>query len=92
MSNPYLLKKGNDKDICLFGSPAKNKVDRKMQKDARAYMKCPDVDMVCIVTSDEGFRCLTDDAAASGKRLCFIGGQKASRKLRKTDAQFMRLK
>ena len=87
-----ISKEGNYKDICLFGPPAKNKVDRKMQKDARAYMKRPDVDTVCIVTSDGGFRCLTEDAATSGKKLCFIGGKKTSKRLRKTGAQFMRLK
>ena len=87
-----ISREGKYKDICLFGPPAKNKVDRKMQKDARAYMKRPDVDVICIVTSDGGFRCLAEDAATSGKKLCFIGGKKTSKRLRKTGAQFMRLK
>ena len=85
-------KSGEYKDIQLYGSPAKNKVDRKMQKDARQYLKKPDVAKVCIVTSDGGFRCLAEDAAAAGKKLCFIGGRTPSRRLRNTSAQFMKLK
>ena len=85
-------KDGEYKDIQLRGSPARNKVDRKMQKDARAYMKNPDVGMVCIVTSDGGFRCLAEDAAAAGKKLCFIGGRNPSSRLRNTGAQFIKLR
>ena len=83
---------GQYKDIQLCGAPAKNKVDHKMQKDAREYLRKPDVSMVCVVTSDGDFRCLAEDAAAAGKKLCFIGGKNPSRRLRKTSAQFMRLK
>ena len=65
------------KDICLCGGPAKNKVDHKMQKDARAYMQNPEIGIVCIVTSHSGFRCLSKDAAIAGKKLYFIGEEKA---------------
>lgn len=82
---------GSYKDIQLYGPPAKNKVDRKMQKDARRYLQNPDITRVYVVTSDSGFQCLADDAAA-GKKLCFIGGRQPSRRLRKTCAQFMHLK
>ena len=85
-------KGGDYKDIQLYGGPAKNKVDRKMQKDARQYMKNPDVAMVCVVSSDGGFRCLAADAEAAGKKLCFIGGKKPSRRLRRTGAQFLKLR
>ena len=85
-------KGGCYKDIRLYGAPAKNKVDHKMQKDARAYLRKPDVGMVCVVTSDGGFCCLAEDARAAGKKLCFIGGKQASRRLRNTSAQFMRMK
>ena len=54
-------------------------------------MKRPDVGMVCVVTSDGGFRCLAEDATAAGKKLCFIGGKNPSRRLSNTGAQFMRL-
>ena len=84
-------KGGEYKDIQLYGRPAKDKVDRKMQKDARQYLKNPDVARLCIVTSDGGFRCLAEDAVAAGKILCFIGGKTPSRKLRNTGAQFMKL-
>lgn len=65
-------------------------VDHKIQKDARRYMRVPDVDMVCVVTSDGGFRCLTEETEA-GKKLCFIGEKNASGKLRKAGAKFMEL-
>lgn len=79
------------KDICLFGGPEKDKVDLKMQKDARQYLQKPDIDMVCVVTSDGGFDCLADTAHASGKLLCFIGDNKASKKLRTANAKFIQL-
>ena len=85
-------KEGGFKDVGLRGGPAKNKIDHRIQEDARRYMKNPDVGMVCVVTSDGGFRCLAEDAAAAGKRLCFIGGKTPSRRLRNTGAQFMRMK
>ena len=87
-----ISKHGAYKDIQLCGDPAKDKVDRKMQKDARRYLNEPDVATVCVVTSDGGFRCLAEDAAAAGKKLCFIGGKKPSRRLRNTGAQFMKLR
>ena len=79
------------KDICLIGGPEKDKVDLKMQKDARQYMQKPDIDMVCVVTSDGGFDCLADAAHAAGKQLCFIGEKKASKKLRTANAKFIQL-
>lgn len=82
---------GGYKDICLYGAPAKDKIDRKMQKDARRYLRRADVGMVCVVTSDGGFRCLAEDASAAGKTLCFIGGETPSRRLRSSGARFMKL-
>ncbi len=83
---------GAYKDIRLYGPPAKDKVDRKMQRDARAYMKRQEVDTVCIVTSDGGFRCLVEDAQVAGKKLCFIGAKQASQRLRNAGVEFMELK
>ena len=57
----------------------------------RAYLKRTDVGTVCVVTSDGGFHCLAKDAAAAGKKLCFIGGKQASRSLRNTEAHFIEL-
>ena len=79
------------KDICLFGEPEKDKVDRKMQKDARQYLKSPQVGTVCVVTSDAGFRCLAEDAKVSGKKLCIIGEKKAPKRLRLAGSQFIEL-
>lgn len=60
------------KDICLCGGPEKDKVDHKMQKDARKYMRKPDVDVICIATSDGGFHFLAEEANQAGKKLYFI--------------------
>lgn len=84
-------KTGDYKDIMLSGDPTKDKVDRKIQKDARRYFKKADVDKVCIVTSDGGFSCLAADVAVTGKRLCFIGGKDPSHLLRDSGVQFIKL-
>lgn len=81
---------GPYRDVCLDGGPEKNKVDRKIQMDARHYMRSPKYDMVCIVTSDGGFRCLAKETSAEQK-LCFIGEKKAPKKLRNTCVIFMEL-
>ena len=47
--------------------------------------------MVCVVTSDGGFRHLSDEAIAAGKKLCFIVGKKASKKLLGVSDGYMRL-
>ena len=84
-------KNGDYKDIMLCGDPAKDKVDRKIQKDARRYLNQPDVDKVCVVTSDGGFSCLVKDAAVTKKRLCFIGGKNPSLLLQNAGVQFVKL-
>ena len=85
-------KGGDFLDIKLSSPPAKNKVDRRIMKHARNLLKRPDVDGICVVSSDGGYRCLTEDVAAAGKQLCFIGGKNASQKLRQSGVQFMRLR
>lgn len=85
-------KDGNYKDIQLYGDPEKDKVDRKIQKDARRYLNEPDVALVCIVSSDGGFRILAEDAAVAGKKLCFIGGKNPSHRLRNTGAKFLKIR
>ena len=64
----------------------------KMQKDARAYMQNPEIGIVCIVTSDSGFRCLSKDAAIAGKKLYFIGEERTPASLRSIGAKFIMLK
>ena len=62
-----------------------------MQKDARRYLKEPEIGAVYIVTSDADFRCLAKDACLAGKRLCFIGEKKAPEKLRLAGSEFIEL-
>lgn len=85
-------KGGDFLDIQLSSPPVKNKVDRRIKKHARNLMNRPDVDGICVVSSDGGFCSLTEDAAAAGKQLCFIGGKTPSHRLRRSGAQFMRLR
>ena len=79
------------KDIRLPGETEHNKIDHKIQKDARKYMKSDDIDMVCVVTSDSDFCCLANDAVTTGKQLCFIGEKKAPKKLRRAGTRFIEL-
>ena len=83
-------KNGLYKDIRLDGGPEKDKIDRKIQKDARHYMRSPKYARVCIVSSDGGFCCLAKENAAP-KKLRFIGEKKAPRSLRNTCAPFLEL-
>lgn len=84
-------RKSKMKDICLYGGPCKNKVDKKIQEDAKRYMKASDVDVICIVTSDGDFARLKKIAKTSGKKILFIGEKKAPEKLRKAGC-FVELK
>ena len=82
---------GGYKDVSVYGPPEKNKVDHIMQDEIRKYLKRSDVYMICVVTSDGGFRCLADDAVTAGKKLCFIVGKKPSKKLCDMRSEYMRL-
>ena len=85
-------KKTAYKNIHIPGKAEHNLIDHKIQNDARKYMQSPDIDLVCVVSSDSDFCCLRKDAAASGKLLCFIGEKKAPRKLRKAGTRFIELR
>ena len=85
-------KKTAYKNIHIPGEAEHNKIDHRIQKDARKYMQSPDIDVICVVSSDSDFCCLMEDAAAAGKLLCFIGEKKAPRKLRKAGARFIELR
>ena len=84
-------KKTEYKNIHVPGEAEHNLIDHKIQKDARKYMQSPDIDMICVVSSDSDFCCLAEDAAAAGKHLYFIGEKKAPKKLRKAGTQFIEL-
>ena len=81
---------GSYGDVLLDGAPEKDKIDRKIQEDARHYMRSPKYGKVGIVTSDGGFRCLAAEGAAAAK-LFFIGEKKAPARLRNTGIPFMEL-
>ena len=85
-------KKTAYKNIHIPGEAEHNKIDHRIQKDARKYMQSPDIDVICVVSSDSDFCCLREDAAAAGKLLCFIVEKKAPRKLRKAGARFIELR
>lgn len=77
-------------DVPLDGGPEKDKVDHKIQKDARHYLRSPKWDFVIVVSSDGGFDCLADEPSAREK-LRFIGEKKAPTRLRKACPGFMEL-
>jgi hypothetical protein len=85
-------KKTAYKNIHIPGEAEHNKIDHRIQKDARKYMQSPDIDVICVVSSDSDFCCLREDAAAAGKQLYFIGEKKTPRKLRKAGARFIELR
>ena len=80
----------NIKDIRLCGGPAKNKVDRKLQKDARNEVnKYRNIDTVCIVTSDGGYTETVRDLRSKGKRVVIIGESKTPRRLKESCSLFI---
>ncbi|MCR5136639.1 MAG: NYN domain-containing protein [Oscillospiraceae bacterium] len=83
-------REGRYTDIPLDGTPEKDKIDRKIQEDARHFMRSPKYDRVCIVSSDGGYCCLSEETAAEEK-LCFIGERKAPQRLRRAGLCFMEL-
>ena len=78
-------------DVCLFGGPEKNKIDRKIQKDAQRYFSAEGVGGVVVVSSDADFRCLAENAAAAGKSFCVIGEKQAPLRLRRACDRFIEL-
>lgn len=80
------------KDIRLYGSPEKNKVDRKIQKDAgNEVCRFKNIDIVCLATSDGGYVPLIRSLRSQGKRVVVIGEEKAPRRLRESCSQFIRV-
>lgn len=79
-------------DIRLFGGSEKNKVDRKIQKDAiREIIQHKNVDIVCVVTSDRGYVETIRKLRAQGKRVVVIGEEKAPNKLRNACNKFIEI-
>lgn len=79
-------------DIRLCGGPAKNKVDRKMQKDMkREIVQYKNVDIVCMATSDKGYAAAIRELRACGKRVVVIGEGKAPHQLRNACSKFIEI-
>lgn len=79
-------------DIRLYGPPQKDKVDKKIQKDARREIfKHKNLDIVCLVTSDSGYVDMVDKMRSQGKRVVVIGEKKASEVLRESCSKFIEI-
>lgn len=77
-------------DIRLFGGPAKNKVDKRIQKDAiRETVRYKNIDIVCIATSDQGYAAVIRELREKGKRVVVIGESKAPKRLRNACSKFV---
>ncbi|MDE6627539.1 MAG: NYN domain-containing protein [Lachnospiraceae bacterium] len=79
-------------EIRLYGPPEKDKVDKKIQRDARREISVhKNLDIVCLVTSDSGYVDMIDELRSQGKRVVVIGEEKASEALRKSCSQFIEI-
>lgn len=79
-------------DIRLFGGPEKDKIDKKIKKDARNIInQHKNVDVVCIATNDAGYVDVIENLRSRGKRVIVIGESKAPEKLRKCCNSFIEI-
>lgn len=80
------------KDIRLSGSPARNKVDKKIKKDTIHDVKAaPNVDIVIIVSSDHGYSETIRELRLMGKHVVVIGEAKAPKSLRHACNEFVQV-
>ena len=88
----YKAREHGINDIRLYGSPEKNKVDKKLCKDARKVVRDhKNVDVICIATNDGGFVTAVEEMRNIGKRVVVIGEKHASEKLRKCCNKFIEI-
>lgn len=81
------------KDIRLYGIPEKNKVDKKVQKDARNEVnRHKNIDTVLIVSSDGGYTETVRELRSMGKRVIIIGEQKTPKRLRESCSWFIEIR
>lgn len=76
------------KGIRLYGSPEKDKVDKKLQKDAKQK---GNADIVCIAASDGGYADSVKELREQGKKVVIIGESKTPDKLRKACDKFVEI-
>lgn len=82
----------NMKDIRLYGGPAKDKVDKKLQKDIlKEIQKEKNVDIICIVSSDHGYVSAIELAKKYKKRVIGLGEKNTSVKLREVCNKFIEI-
>ena len=74
------------RDIRLCGGPSKDKVDRKIQKDA---LNMKNINTVCISTSDKGYVGSINELRKGRKQVVVIGETKAPVKLRDACNRFV---
>lgn len=80
------------KDIRLCGNPEKDKVDKKIQKDAKNEIQNnKSVDIVCIATSDKGYTETIKELRKQGKKVIGIGEKKAPKVLRDACSEFIEI-
>ena len=80
------------KDIRLSGGPDKDKVDKKIQKDAKKIIKNnKSIDVVCIATSDGGYVDTIKELRSQGKKVVVIGEEKAPDELRESCSEFIEI-
>ena len=79
-------------DIRLYGGPNKDKVDKKIKKDAkRTISNHKNIDVICIATNDGGYVDVIEELRSQGKRVVVIGTEKAAKSLRESCNCFIKI-
>ena len=79
-------------DIRLYGGPQKNKVDKKIKRDARRLInQHKNVDIICLATNDGGYTDIIAELREAGKKVIVIGEKQASVKLRTSCNTFIEI-
>lgn len=87
-----MAKKHGITDIRLFGGSEKNKVDRKIKKDAKKeILRHKNIDIVCLVTSDLDYIDTISFLRSQGKQVVVLGEKKASASLRRSCNKFFEI-
>lgn len=79
-------------DIRLYGGPDKDKVDKKLKKDARRTItRHKNVDVICIAADDGGYSDIVKELRSQGKRVVVIGTEGAAKSLRESCNYFIEI-
>lgn len=78
------------KDIRLSGEREKDKVDKKIKKDALNKIdQAKNIDIIIIAASDKGYVDIINELRDKGKRVVVIGEEKAPDELREAASEFI---